>query len=89
MPSGKVSPGQETQGDYAGGITTVTGAGTDTVAVVMGSLGQVKRTLGSQDQSEHRESSWKRNDAGERRGGRSRGRETREGPLPPHLMQYE
>ena len=67
----------------------VTGAGTDTVTVVMGGLGQVRRMLGSQDQSGHRQSSWKRKDTGERRGGRSRGWETREGPLPPHLMQYE
>ena len=35
----------------------------------MGSPGQVSRTLGSQDRSEHRQSSWKKKDAGEERGG--------------------
>lgn len=88
MPSEKVSPGQEKQEDSAGGITTVTGAGTDTVAAVMGSLGQVRRAWGSQDQSEQTVLVEEK-DAGEGRGGRSSGREAREGPLPLHLMQYE
>ena len=40
VPNGEVSPGEETQGDQAGGITTVTGVDTDAVAMVMESWGR-------------------------------------------------
>lgn len=35
VPDGEVSPGGKTQGDHAGGITTVTGVGTDAVTMAM------------------------------------------------------
>lgn len=36
----KSALGEETQGDHAGGITTVTGVGTDAVSMVMESWGR-------------------------------------------------
>lgn len=36
----KSAGGEETQGDHAGGITTVTGVDTDAVAMVMESWGR-------------------------------------------------
>ena len=95
VPNGEVSPGEETQGDHAGGITTVTGVGTDAVARVMRSLGQVRKMLGSQDQSEHRQSSWKDKDEGEGRrrqrpGNQRSASASRRAPLClPHPMQYK
>ena len=87
MPNRKVSPGQETQGDCRRHHNSHWGRYR---------RGDGKSGPGEQDVGEPgpertqtvlvEEEGCR---GGEGRGGSSRGQGTREGPLPPHLMQYE
>lgn len=80
MSYGEFTPGEETQGDHAGGITTVTWVGTDAVSMVMGRLRPVRKMLGSQAWREHGRIRI------EGREGRSRHWAAREMPLPPCML---